>query len=262
MESLISTSSKPQHIDHRQMSTDHVGLLRTSSANVSKSFSADQEVINERLSAASALDQSRLQAQLLTADDYKLASSVLFNAYFHDPLFVALFRASEDGYEMRLRSAIQLELDAFFRSGQLVIGLFHGNTLLAVACLIGPNAELQPERCWNWRLNMLLTAGMFTTQQFIAQEKSVRAAVPHEQFHLLSMIGVNPHYQGKGFGRLLMSAVFATVNDCSESSGIATYVRLPDCRAFFEAEGFMHLQRVVAGTCAGDVMFWRHVAKP
>lgn len=260
MESFSGTPYEPQHQHQPMLVNDRIQIPRASSGGTSNERLTDEWVGCKRLGAVSALSEGKLSTRPLTADDLKLAANVLFTAYFHDPLFTSVFRASEEGYEMRLRTAIQQELTVFFKTGQLVMGLFSGNCLLAVACLIRPNTELRPERSWHWRLNMVLTVGTFTTRQLIVAEQAVRAGVHHERYYLLSMIGVNPHYQGKGLGKRLMSTVLSLVSGSPESSGIALSVRLPAYRAFFEKQGFALQQQMISGAISGDVMFWPSTA--
>eukprot|EP01026_Neomeris_dumetosa_P012316 TRINITY_DN14301_c1_g1_i11.p1 TRINITY_DN14301_c1_g1~~TRINITY_DN14301_c1_g1_i11.p1 ORF type:complete len:161 (-),score=9.87 TRINITY_DN14301_c1_g1_i11:50-532(-) len=136
-----------------------------------------------------------VKAIYLTAEDLKIAGSILYLAYHDDPLFVDIFQAEKEGYESRLRSAIREELNAFWIARQPMIGLFEGERLLAVACLISPNSAFGPGRFWHWRLKMLLTAGFFGTKQMVDKEQKVREHMPVENFHMLSFIGVHPDHQ-------------------------------------------------------------------
>jgi len=59
-----------------------------------------------------------------------------------------------------------------------MIGLFEQGRLLAVACLISPDAAFGAGRYWHWRLKMLLTAGFLGTKQMISKEEKVRECIP------------------------------------------------------------------------------------
>ena len=89
------------------------------------------------------LSPENVKAIYLTAEDLKVAASILYNAYFDDPLFVDIFVSQKEGYENRLRSAIREELHAFWIAKQPVVGLFDQERLVAVACLISPDAAFQ-----------------------------------------------------------------------------------------------------------------------
>ena len=111
-----------------------------------------------------------VRAVFLTADNLKVAASILYNAYHDDPLFMDIFQAEKEGYEGRLRSAIREELDAFWDAGQPMIGLFEDSRLLAVTCLTKPGSSFSSGRFWHWRLKMLLTAGYFSTRAMVERE--------------------------------------------------------------------------------------------
>jgi hypothetical protein len=125
-----------------------------------------------------------IKAIYLAAEDLKIAASLLYLAYYDDPLFVDIFNSEKEGYESRLRSAIREELNAFWLAKQPMVGLFDDERLVAVACLVNPNAELGPNRFWHWRLRMLLTAGYFSTKQMVEKETRIRERVPAENYQM------------------------------------------------------------------------------
>ena len=59
-----------------------------------------------------------IKAVYLAAEDLKIAASILYLAYYDDPLFVDIFQYDKEGYESRLRSAIREELNAFWAARQ------------------------------------------------------------------------------------------------------------------------------------------------
>ena len=52
---------------------------------------------------AIALSPDKVKAVFLSAEDLKVAASILYNAYFDDPLFVDIFESEKEGYQNRLR---------------------------------------------------------------------------------------------------------------------------------------------------------------
>lgn len=203
----------------------------------------------------SQLQLDSLKAIYLTAEDLKIAGSILYQAYHDDPLFVDIFQAEKEGYESRLRSAIREELNAFWLARQPMIGLFEGERLLAVACLISPGAEFGAGRFWHWRLKMLLTAGFFGTKQMLEKEQRVRDKMPAENFHMLSFIGVHPDHQHHGLGHVLMSAVDSVMLEDPNSEGVGVFVTLPKCLSFFEDGDYKHVSALEVGHITGQVMF-------
>ena len=200
-------------------------------------------------------DVANIKAVYLVAEDLKIAASILYLAYYDDPLFVDIFQYEKEGYESRLRSAIREELNAFWLAKQPMIGLFDDNRLVAVACLVNPDAELGPNRFWHWRLKMLLTAGYFGTKQMVEKETKVRSRVPAEHFHMLSLIGVHPDRQDHGLGHVLMSAIEGIMLEDADSQGVGMYVTLPKCLSFFEDGHYNLVEELDVGHIKGHLMF-------
>ena len=197
----------------------------------------------------------QIKAIFLTAEDLKVAASILYNAYFDDPLFVDIFDAEKEGYESRLRSAIREELHAFWIAKQPIVGLFENERLLAVACLISPDAAFGAGRYWHWRLKMLLTAGFLGTKQMIEKEERIREFMPADNYHMLSFIGVHPDYQDQGLGHVLMNAVDSVLLDDHKTQGVGVYVTLPKCLSFFKDGHYDYIQELEFGHITGHIMF-------
>ncbi|MGQ8366284.1 GNAT family N-acetyltransferase [Glaciecola sp. 1036] len=200
-------------------------------------------------------DLKQVTSAYLSAEDLNVAASILYNAYFDDPLFTEIFQANREGYEARLRSAIREEITTFWDSDQPLIGLYEDKRLLAVSCLISPDAAFGAGRFWHWRLKMLLTAGYFGTKQMIAKEEKVREHIPAKNFHMLSLIGVHPDYQDLGLGHILLSAILGVMLEDPSSEGIGVLVTLPKCLSFFQDGQFQDITDVHAGSIQGKVMF-------
>ncbi len=207
--------------------------------------------------ALAELDINKIKAIFLSSDDLKVAASILYNAYFDDPLFIDIFQAEKEGYESRLRSAIREELNAFWVAKQPMIGLFDGKRLLAVACLTSPDVAFGAGRYWHWRLKMLLTAGLFGTRQMLEKEEKVRSKIPAQNFHMLSFIAVHPDHQHHGLGHILMGAIDSVLNDDEKSEGVGVYVTLPKCLSFFADGHYEFVEDLSVGHITGQIMFRR-----
>ncbi len=200
-------------------------------------------------------DLQQVKATYLNADDLKVAASILYNAYFDDPLFTDIFQVEKEGYEARLRSAIREEVNTYWDAGQSLIGLYEDERLLAVTCLTKPDMAFGSGKFWHWRLKMLLTAGYFGTKQMIVKEEKVREKIPAKNYHMLSLIGVHPDHQDMGLGHVLMSAVLGLLLEDESSEGVGVLVTLPKCISFFEDGGFKHIEEISVGNIKGKVMF-------
>lgn len=207
--------------------------------------------------AATAPEQQKnLNAVYLTAEDIKLASSLLYQSYHDDPFFSQCFKASEAGYEQRLRAAIREELSVFWSAHQPMIGIFdQEDHLIAVACVIEPDADFGAGRYWHWRLKMMLTAGMVSTNNMIEKEKAVRAAISYQQYHLMSFIAVHPLHQKSGVGHFLLSAVDSLIREHETTEGVGVLVTVDKYQPFFEDCKYNQLTDVTVGKLNAKLMF-------
>ena len=196
-----------------------------------------------------------VRAVFLTADNLKVAASILYNAYHDDPLFMDIFQAEKEGYEGRLRSAIREELDAFWDAGQPMIGLFEDSRLLAVTCLTKPGSSFSSGRFWHWRLKMLLTAGYFSTRAMVEKEEKIRSAMPAEHYHMVSFIAVHPDHQHHGLGHVLMGAIDSIVNEDSSSEGVGVFVSLPRYLKFFRSGFYQQISVITVSDVTGEILF-------
>lgn len=195
-----------------------------------------------------------VRATYLSAEELKLAASLLFQAYHDDPVFLDIFKSNNEGYEQRLRTSIREELSAFWQAKQPMVGLYLGESMVGVACLNSPDDSLGTDRFWHWRLKMLLSAGYFSTKQMIEKEQKVIAAVPLKKFHMLSFIAIHPLHQHHGFGQYLIAAVNTVLKEHGDSEGVAVYATSGKFRAFFEDSDYEFIKNVTVGKVSGALM--------
>lgn len=207
--------------------------------------------MTDAVSVESNLD---IRAKYLSAEEVKLAASLLFQSYHDDPVFLDIFNSEKEGYEQRIRASIREELSAFWQAKQPMVGVFLADTLVGVACLNSPDDSVGSERFWHWRLKMLLTAGYFSTKQMIEKEQKVMAAVPLKKFHMLSFIAIHPLHQHHGLGHYLMAAVDTVLKEHGDSEGVAVYATSGKFRAFFEDANYEFIQDVSVGKVSGALM--------
>ncbi|MDP5135899.1 GNAT family N-acetyltransferase [Rheinheimera baltica] len=203
----------------------------------------------------STVELERLKAVLLSADGLKLAASILYQSYHDDPLFMEIFRAEKPDYEQRLRAAIREELNTFWQAQQPMVGLFLGEQLYGVACVIEPDSGIGAGRLWHWRLKMLLTAGYVSTKQLLDKEQKIHAAMPAERYHMLAFIAVLPKQQHLGLGHYLIHAVDSIVDKDQSSAGIGVFVTLDKYRAFFADDKYQVVSELAFNTVKGSLMF-------
>lgn len=203
--------------------------------------------------SSEALD-SEVRAAYLSAEDLKLAASLLYQAYHDDPVFLSIFDGENEDYEQRLRASIREELSAFWQAKQPMVGLYLGETMVGVACLNSPNDGVTSGRYWHWRLKMLLSAGYFSTKQMIEKEQRILDAVPLKKFHMLSFIAIHPLHQHHGFGHYLMAAVNTVLEEHPDSEGVAVYATSEKYRAFFQDTDYQLIEQLTVGDVSGALM--------
>ena len=194
------------------------------------------------------------RAAYLSAEELKLAASLLFQSYHDDPVFLDIFNSSKEGYEQRLRAAIREELNSFWQAQQPMVGVYIGDSMVGVACLNSPDDSVSSERFWHWRLKMLLSAGYFSTKQMIEKEEKVHDSVPLKKFHMLSFIAIHPLHQHHGLGHYLMSAVNTVLEEHADSEGVAVYATSGKFRTFFEDSDYKFITDVTVGKVSGALM--------
>jgi len=209
--------------------------------------------MTDTVSVESNLD---IRATYLSAEELKLAASLLFQTYHDDPVFLEVFNSKKKGYEQRVRASIREELSAFWQAKQPMVGLFLGDSMVGVACLNSPDDSVRSERFWHWRLKMLLTAGYFSTKQMIKKEQKFLAAVPLKKFHMLSFIAIHPLHQHHGFGQYLMAAVDTVLKEHNDSEGVAVYATTGKFRAFFEEANYEFVKDICVGKVSGALMVY------
>lgn len=200
-------------------------------------------------------EEHGVKAMILTAEQINLAASLLFVAYQDDPVFKDIFESNKPEYEKRLRAGIREELHTFWNSQQPIIGLFSGDHLLGVACLIEPKAGIEPKRFWHWRLKMMLNAGFLSTKNMIEKESRVAAAIPNQHYHLLTFIAIHPDHQHHGLGHYLIKAVDSIVNENELSEGVAVFVTKEKNQSLFDDDNYKKLDTIDVGAVTGTLMF-------
>ncbi len=195
------------------------------------------------------------EVRQLDPEELKLAQSILYSAYHDDPLFMQIFRSDKADYEARLRSAIREEVATFWEMQQPIIGLWYQQQLLGVACLTAPGAAFQGDRLWHWRLKMLLTAGLLSSQQMLEKERRIHAAMPVSQYHMLAFIARNPAYDYPQAMRHFLLAIDHWVDQHASSEGIAVFVTIDKYLGFFAQDQYQQIAQLDFNTVSGRLLY-------
>lgn len=201
------------------------------------------------------LDQYR--AVYLTAEDLRVAASILYNAYHDDPFFVeSLFSSDKAAYEQKLRAAIREELNSLWQQKQALIGLFDQERLVGVVCVVTQEVPLGEARYWHWRLKMLLGTGWQSTQSIMKKESSIVELLPSNRCGILQFIALAPSEQHKGLGHQLVQAVVSWCDEQRELDGIGVFAAQESHTHLFTQHDFVSLGELTIGSISGQLLFY------
>lgn len=183
------------------------------------------------------------------------ARSILFHAYLHEPTFQYLFDHRRPGYEQRVRATIRELVDLYLDLHQEAIGIMVNDTLVAVAYIGEPDLRLNLADQLSWRIRMVLTAGFASTRRYLDYHEKIKELLPQPLAHQLPLMGVNPKYQNRGYGRLLLSTVERLCAENPRGSGLVLDTGNSRYLPFYESEGFRSLGKIRLGDFEDHVLF-------
>ncbi|WP_111496854.1 GNAT family N-acetyltransferase [Marinobacter bohaiensis] len=183
------------------------------------------------------------------------AKSILVKAYRHEPTFHHLFNERQPGYDRRVRATVRELINLYRELDQDAVGIMLDNTLVAVAFLGDPELRLNLTDRLSWRLRMTLTAGLASTRRYIDYHEQIRARLPKEGVHQLPLMGVDPKYQNRGYGRLLLEAVERLCRDNPRGNGLVLDTGNSRYLQFYESLGFRNLGEIRLGELREYVLY-------
>ncbi|MFD2231754.1 GNAT family N-acetyltransferase [Alkalimarinus sediminis] len=183
------------------------------------------------------------------------AKAILYHAYRDEPTFKYLFDASRAGYDQRVRATIRELIDLHFAHNQDVIGLSADNRLVGIALVGSPTVRLNLAEQFNWRIRMMLTAGLSSTRRYIEYHMQVKAILPGDEHHELPLMGIDASHQNQGYGRLLLNAVEKLCSENPRSSGIGLDTGNARYIEFYESLGYQKVGEINLGDFTETVLF-------
>ncbi|WP_375191269.1 GNAT family N-acetyltransferase [Marinobacter sp.] len=183
------------------------------------------------------------------------ARSILYHAYRNEPTFQYLFDHRRPGYEQRVRATIRELIDLYYELRQDAVGVMVNDTLVAVAFIGDPELRMNLADQFSWRIRMVLTTGFAATRRYLDYHQKIRDLLPQPLAHQLPLMGVNPAYQNRGYGRLLLKTVERLCSENPRGSGLVLDTGNSRYLPFYESEGFRSLGKIQLGDFEDHVLF-------
>lgn len=191
----------------------------------------------------------------LTPEATTEAKAILYHAYKGEQTFTYLFDSSRAGYDQRVRASIRELIELHFAHNQDVIGLSVDGNLIGIALVGSPTVRLNLADQFNWRMRMMLTAGLTATRRYIDYHMQVKACYPGKEYHQLPLMGIDVRHQNKGYGRILLNAVEKLCSENPRSSGIGLDTGNMRYLKFYESMGYKKVGAIELGDFTETVLF-------
>ncbi len=197
------------------------------------------------------------KAVYLTAEDLRVAASILYIAYHDDPFYLsALDEGNQTQYEQKLRGVIREELVTLWQEEQTLIGLFDEDRLVGVACVVFQQLPLGEARSWHWRLKMLMSIGWRSTQILIQREAAILEYLPSTHSGILQFIALTKTEQLRGLGARLIQAVISWCDEQPLRDGVGIYITQKTHAHLFANLGFVMLEKLTIAEVEGELLFY------
>ncbi len=200
-------------------------------------------------------DETVAKVVRLESGAFAEAKAILYRAYKNEPTFKYLFDHSRSGYDQRVRATIRELLNLHFSKGQDVIGLALDNNLIAIALVGSPDIRMNLTSQINWRLRMMLTAGMDCTWRYIDYHKQIHECLPKDQHHELPLMGVDSKFRNLGYGKQLMYAIEKICAENPRSVGIGLDTGNTRYLKFYQRLGYEIIGEVTLGDVTESILF-------
>jgi GNAT superfamily N-acetyltransferase len=198
-----------------------------------------------------------LQVVDLGREHLREAAAVLTRALTPYPTMRWVCRAEEPGFEDRLQAVYELALRMQGMEGQPSLGILEDGRLVAVAILHDPDRRLTFRSALGGLLGGVLSPARSTLARGNRYENAITRERPSDPHHFLSVIGVEPGDQRRGYGRALMDAIHARADRDSRSSGVCLDTCSPANRSYYESFGYEVIARCPTGPLEQWILFRR-----
>jgi ribosomal protein S18 acetylase RimI-like enzyme len=189
------------------------------------------------------------------------AAEVLTRALLPYPTMRWVCRSERPGFEQRLRAVYRVAIAMQRIEAQPTPAVLDAGSLVAVAVVHDANRKLTPRSALVGFLGSLLSPARSSMGRGHHYETQIARLRPPEPHHFLSVIGVLPELQRRGYARLLMDAIHARADRDPTSSGVCLDTCDADNRAYYERFGYQIIGECRTGPLRQWILF-RPAASP
>ena len=179
----------------------------------------------------------------ISIQSYRQAAQVLGRAFVDDPVSVAIYRNfSAERRERALTTDFTAEVLLCVRKGSPIQVNADGK-LLAAAVIYPPGTYPLPSYdSWMLLIKSILGNGLYDIRRWMKWLNEVDKNHPTEAHYYLEYLGVEPGYQGMGFGSLLLRALITK----AEQAGAGCYLENANPRniSFYQQAGFQIIREM------------------
>ncbi len=196
-----------------------------------------------------------MEVLLTTKQTYRQAAQVLGKAFADDPVSVAVYKNfSPENRVKALTNDFSIELPVCIRKGY-PIHVSEDGRIVAAAVIYPPGTYPLPViDQWLIQLKSILGNGWYDIRGWQTWLNEVDKYRPHEAHYYLEYLGVEPEYQGQGFGTCILKHLIAKADE----QGLGCYLENANPRnvPFYQRSGFQ-IQREMEIIGISTWLMWR-----
>jgi ribosomal protein S18 acetylase RimI-like enzyme len=191
------------------------------------------------------------QPQIITLDEshFPDATKILTAAFRNDPMIAHMFPPQKCNREAAAFFEFLLMKSKLLHES--LYGLLYNGELVGMACMELPSSKrpsaLQVLAFIHQSLRLVFKIPLRSFVFINEYMKSTSSVRPKSQHHYLIFIGMDPSYQGKGFGKLMLDYLHTLVKSEPASCGIGLDTENPHNVALYERFGYKVTETRVIG---------------
>lgn len=177
-----------------------------------------------------------LEIKPLRKTELDMAVAVLVETFADDKGMMALIQKEEARYRQKLGSWFKATLKMLFKSSQPLWGVYHKEELLGLAVLSNASFKPAPFVLVQWTWAVFISCGFTTVKRTMLHDQSRQKYFTAKNQLILEFVALEPHYQGRGIGKLLLKKIQDHSLKVNKSIWLET--SKPENVKIFEKSGF------------------------